>query len=54
MKKNYLRRKISAMIILGALFLMTVSVMTVHAAVNPLAKMPTKVTECNREEMSAK
>lgn len=42
MKKNYLRRKISAMLIFGVLFLMTVSAMTVHAAVNPLAKMRTK------------
>lgn len=42
MKKNYLRRKISAMLIFAVLFLMAVSVMTVHAAVNPLAKMPTK------------
>ena len=42
MKKEYSKRKFSIAIILSAILLLLISATTVHADVNPLAKMPRK------------
>ena len=42
MKKEYSKRKFSIAIILSAILLLLISATTVHADVNPLAKMPQK------------
>ena len=42
MKKEYSKRKFTIAIILSAILLLLISATTVHADVNPLAKMPQK------------